>query len=61
MSAMNSLGFFSEPSYISIGDPYASSEGAAVPFVIEAAAVQRTRHAACHGRSSFSVSRARMF
>ena len=29
MSAtMNTLGFFSEPSYITIGDPYASTEGA---------------------------------
>ena len=25
---MNTLGFFSEPSYITIGDPYASTEGA---------------------------------
>ena len=24
---MNTLGFFSEPSYITIGDPYASTEG----------------------------------
>ena len=28
MTAMNSLGYFSEPTYITIGDPYASTEGA---------------------------------
>jgi hypothetical protein len=28
MSAMNTLGYFSEPTYITIGDPYAASEGA---------------------------------
>ena len=27
MSAQAGLGYFSEPSYISIGDPYASTEG----------------------------------
>ncbi len=34
MSAtMNTLGFFSEPSYITIGDPYASTEGNAARSV----------------------------
>eukprot|EP01051_Picozoa_sp_SAG22_P015077 SAG22_NODE_1921_length_3308_cov_1.802431_1_plen_31_part_10 len=31
MAAQAPLGYFSEPGYISIGDPYASTEGAAPP------------------------------